>query len=90
MDTLSTLTHFVILAQATGNLDGVLSAATAIVAKIAYLIALGMFFYGCWQARRDLGEAITPIGIAALFGIGAVIIDALFQTGGLPTIQMGR
>lgn len=79
-----------LLAQAGGNLDSVLSTAAGIIAKVAYLIALAMFFYGCWQARRDLGEAITPIGVAALFGIGGVILDALFQTGGLPTIQIGR
>lgn len=84
------ITYILFLAQAAGNLDSVLSQAAGIIAKIAYLIALGMFFYGCWQARRDLGEAITPIGVAALFGIGAVIIDALFQTGGLPTIQIGK
>ncbi|HEY5743408.1 MAG TPA: hypothetical protein VIS99_12795 [Terrimicrobiaceae bacterium] len=78
-----------LLAQSTGSLDAILGQAMGIIAKIAYLIAFCMFIYGCWRARSDLGEAVTPIGVAVLIALAAIVIDTLFGAAGLPTISIG-
>jgi hypothetical protein len=85
MTQLSTL---LILAQATGNLDGILGQTLGIIARVSYVIAACMFIYGCVRARADLGEAVTPIGISVLIAIGAIILETLFTAGGLPTIAI--
>ena len=47
----------VLLAQAAGNIDGILGNAMGIIARVSYVIAFCMFIYGCVRARSDLGEA---------------------------------
>lgn len=77
-----------ILAQAVGNIDGILGTVLGIVIRVSYLIATCIFIYGCVRARADLGEAVTPIGIAVLLAAGTIIVDTLFAAGGLPTIAI--
>ena len=77
-----------ILAQAAGDIDGILGSTMGIISRVGYVIAFCMFIYGCVRARADLGEAVTPIGISVLIAIGAIILETLFAAGGLPTIAI--
>lgn len=77
-----------ILAQAAGNIDGILGSTMGIISRVSFVIAFCMFIYGCVRARADLGEAVTPIGISVLIAIGAIVLETLFAAGGLPTIAI--
>ena len=78
------------LGQVAGNIDTILGTVMGIIARVSYVIAFCMFIYGCVRARSDLGEAVTPIGIAVLIAIGAIVLDTLFTAGGLPVIRIGQ
>ena len=80
--------NMLILAQAAGNIDGILGSTMGIISRVSFVIAFCMFIYGCVRARADLGEAVTPIGISVLIAIGAIVLETLFAAGGLPTIAI--
>lgn len=77
-----------IIAQAVGDIEGVLGQALNIIALVSYVVAFCMFVYGCVRARADLGEAFTPLGISLLIAIGGIVLQTLFTAGGLPTVAI--
>ena len=82
------LTKMLILGQVAGDIDGILGTTLGIIARVAYVIAFCLFIYGCVRARADLGESVTPIAISVLIAVGAMILQTLFEAGGLPTIAI--
>ena len=79
-----------ILAQST-SLDGAMSEGLGIIAKVLYIIAVIFNAHGRWQVRSgnaDMGKMSIVGGL--LLGLAVVIADALFQAGGMPTVNLGR
>ncbi len=79
------------LAQAAGNLDGALSEGLGIISKFLFIIAVIVIAHGGWQVRTgnaDMGKMSIVGGL--LLGLAVVIAQALFNAGGLPTIQVGQ
>jgi hypothetical protein len=81
----------IILAQAASSLDGAMSEGLGVIAKFLYIIAVIVIAHGGWQVRSgnaDMGKMSIVGGL--LLGLAVVIADALFQAGGMPTIQLSR
>jgi len=81
----------IILAQAASSLDGAMSEGLGVIAKFLYVIAVIVIAHGGWQVRSgnaDMGKMSIVGGL--LLGLAVVIADALFQAGGMPTIQLSR
>lgn len=81
----------IIIAQAASSLDGALSEGLGIIAKFLYIITVIVIAHGGWQVRSgnaDMGKMSIVGGL--LLGLAVVIADALFQAGGMPTIQLSR
>jgi hypothetical protein len=81
----------IILAQAASSLDGAMSEGLSVIAKFLYIIAVIVIAHGGWQVRSgnaDMGKMSIVGGL--LLGLAVVIADALFQAGGMPTIQLSR
>lgn len=77
-----------LLAQA--SLDGALSEGLGIIAKFLFLIAVIVIAHGGWQVRSgnaDMGKMSIVGGL--LLGLAVLIAEALFNAGGLPTINVG-
>jgi hypothetical protein len=80
---------YLILAQASGNLDGALEEGLSIIAKFLFIIAVIVIAHGGWQVRTgnaDMGKMSIVGGL--LLGLAVVIAQALFTAGGLPTINV--
>lgn len=78
-----------ILAQA--SLDGALSEGLGIIAKFLFIIAVVVIAHGGWQVRSgnaDMGKMSIVGGL--LLGLAVVIAEALFNAGGMPTINVGQ
>lgn len=76
-----------ILAQA--SLDGAMSEGLGIIAKFLYIIAVVVIAHGGWQVRTgnaDMGKMSIVGGL--LLGLSVIIAEALFNAGGMPTIQL--
>ena len=76
-----------ILAQA--SLDGAMSEGLGIIAKFLYIIAVVVIAHGGWQVRSgnaDMGKMSIVGGL--LLGLSVIIAEALFNAGGMPTIQL--
>jgi len=68
------------------SLDGAMSEGLGIIAKFLFVIA-----HGGWQVRSgnaDMGKMSIVGGL--LLGLAVLIAEALFNAGGLPTIQISR
>lgn len=80
---------YLIIAQA-GNLDGALTEGLGIIARFLFIIAVIVIAHGGWQVRSgnaDQGKMSIVGGL--MLGLAVVIAEALFNAGGLPTIQVG-
>lgn len=78
----------VIFAQA---LDGAMSEGLGIIARFLFIIAVVVIAHGGWQVRSgnaDMGKMSIVGGL--LLGLAVLIAEALFQAGGMPTIQISR
>ncbi len=76
-----------ILAQA--SLDGAMSEGLGIIARFLFIIAVVVIAHGGWQIRSgnaDQGKMSIVGGL--LLGLAVLIANALFQAGGMPTIQL--
>ena len=76
-----------ILAQA--SLDGAMSEGLGIIAKFLYIIAVVVIAHGGWQVRSgnaDMGKMSIVGGL--LLGLSVIIAEALFNAGGMPSIQL--
>jgi hypothetical protein len=81
---------YLIIAQASGNLDGALEEGLSIIAKFLFIIAVIVIAHGGWQVRSgnaDMGKMSIVGGL--LLGLAVVIAQALFSAGGLPTVNVG-
>jgi hypothetical protein len=79
----------VILAQA--SLDGAMSEGLGIIARFLFIIAVVVIAHGGWQVRSgnaDMGKMSIVGGL--LLGLAVLIAEALFNAGGMPTIQISR
>lgn len=77
-----------LIAQAS-SLDGAMSEGLGIISKFLFIIAVVVIAHGGWQVRTgnaDMGKMSIVGGL--LLGLAVVIAEALFQAGGLPTIQV--
>ncbi len=73
-----------LLAQS-ASLDGAMSTGLGIIAKSLFIIAVIVIAHGGWQVRSgnaDLAKKSLVPGLAVL------IAQALFNAGGLPSIQI--
>jgi len=78
-----------LLAQA--SLDGALSEGLGIIAKFLFIIAVVVIAHGGWQVRSgnaDMGKMSIVGGL--LLGLAVLIAEALFNAGGMPTINVSR
>ncbi|MGC1479244.1 MAG: hypothetical protein WA771_01970 [Chthoniobacterales bacterium] len=76
-----------ILAQA--SLDGAMSEGLGIIAKFLFIIAVVVIAHGGWQVRSgnaDMGKMSIVGGL--LLGLSVIIAEALFNAGGMPSIQL--
>ncbi|CAN5420303.1 hypothetical protein BH09VER1_BH09VER1_29510 [soil metagenome] len=77
-----------LIAQAS-SLDGAMSEGLGIISKFLFIIAVVVIAHGGWQVRTgnaDMGKMSIVGGL--LLGLAVVIAQALFQAGGMPTIQV--
>ncbi len=75
-----------IFAQA---LDAAMSDGLGIIARFLFIIAVIVIAHGGWQIRTgnaDMGKMSIVGGL--LLGLAVVIADALFQVGGMPTVDL--
>jgi hypothetical protein len=73
------------------SLDGAMSEGLGIIAKFLFIIAVVVIAHGGWQVRSgnaDMGKMSIVGGL--LLGLAVLIAEALFNAGGLPTIQISR
>jgi uncharacterized membrane protein YjfL (UPF0719 family) len=76
---------------ASTSLDGAMSEGLGIIAKFLFIIAVVVIAHGGWQVRSgnaDMGKMSIVGGL--LLGLAVLIAEALFNAGGLPTIQISR
>ena len=79
-----------LIAQAS-SLDGAMSEGLGIISRFLFIIAVVVIAHGGWQVRSgnaDMGKMSIVGGL--LLGLAVVIAEALFQAGGMPTIQITR
>jgi hypothetical protein len=77
-----------LLAQST-SLDGAMSEGLGIIAKFLFIIAVIVIAHGGWQARSGNADmAKMSIAGGLLLGLAVIIAEALFNAGGMPTIQV--
>jgi len=68
-----------------------MSEGLGIIAKFLFIIAVVVIAHGGWQVRSgnaDMGKMSIVGGL--LLGLAVLIAEALFNAGGLPTIQISR
>lgn len=73
------------------SLDGAMSEGLGIIAKFLFIIAVVVIAHGGWQVRSgnaDMGKMSIVGGL--LLGLAVLIAEALFNAGGMPTIQLSR
>jgi hypothetical protein len=71
--------------------DTALSYGLGLVAKLAFVVAIIMIISAGWawrSGRPDEAKA-TLLG-AVIIALASVIASALFNAGGLPTVEIGR
>lgn len=81
--------NYLIIAQA--SLDGAMSEGLGIIARFLFIVAVIVIAHGGWQIRSgnaDQGKMSIVGGL--LLGLAVVIAEALFNAGGMPTINVGR
>lgn len=78
----------ILFAQA-ASLDGAMSEGLGIIAKFLFIIAVVVIAHGGWQVRNNQADAgkMSIVG-GLLLGLAVLIAQALFQAGGMPTIQV--
>ena len=77
-----------LLAQS-ASLDGAMSTGLGIIAKFLFIIAVIVIAHGGWQVRSgnaDMAKMSLVGGL--LLGLAVLIAEALFNAGGMPTIQI--
>ena len=68
-----------------------MSEGLGIIAKFLFIIAVVVIAHGGWQVRSgnaDMGKMSIVGGL--LLGLAVLIAEALFNAGGMPTIQISR
>ena len=77
-----------LLAQS-ASLDGAMSTGLGIIAKFLFIVAVIVIAHGGWQVRScnaDMAKMSLVGGL--LLGLAVLIAEALFNAGGMPTIQI--
>ena len=77
-----------LLAQS-ASLDGAMSTGLGVIAKFLFIIAVIVIAHGGWQVRSGNADmAKMPLVGGLLLGLAVLIAQALFNAGGMPTIQI--
>ena len=66
-----------------------MSEGLGIIAKFLFIVAVIVIAHGGWQVRSgnaDMGKMSIVGGL--LLGLAVLIAEALFNAGGMPTIQI--
>jgi hypothetical protein len=71
------------------SLDAAMSERLGIIAKFPFIVAVIVIAHGGWQIRSGNAD-IAKMSIAGglLLGLAVLIAEALFNAGGMPTIQI--
>jgi uncharacterized membrane protein YjfL (UPF0719 family) len=71
------------------SLDAAMSEGLGIIAKFLFIVAVIVIAHGGWQIRSGNAD-IAKMSIAGglLLGLAVLIAEALFNAGGMPTIQI--
>jgi uncharacterized membrane protein YjfL (UPF0719 family) len=79
-----------LLAQS-ASLDAAMSEGLGIIAKFLFIVAVIVIAHGGWQIRAGNAD-IAKMSIAGglLLGLAVLIAEALFNAGGMPTIQIAK
>lgn len=68
-----------------------MSEGLGIISRFLFIIAVVVIAHGGWQVRSgnaDMGKMSIVGGL--LLGLAVIIAEALFQAGGMPTVQISR
>ena len=77
-----------LIAQST-SLDGAMSEELGIIAKFLFIVAVIVIAHGGWQARSGNADMAKMSNVGGLLlGLAVLIAEALFNAGGMPTIQI--
>ena len=77
-----------LLAQS-ASLDAAMSTGLGIIAKFLFIVAVIVIAHGGWQARSGNADmAKMSIAGGLLMALAVLIAEALFNAGGMPTIQI--
>jgi uncharacterized membrane protein YjfL (UPF0719 family) len=71
------------------SLDAAMSEGLGIIAKFLFIVAVIVIAHGGWQVRSgnaDMAKMSLVGGL--LLGLAVLIAEALFNAGGMPTIQI--
>jgi uncharacterized membrane protein YjfL (UPF0719 family) len=71
------------------SLDAAMSEGLGIIAKFLFIVAVIVIAHGGWQIRSGNAD-IAKMSIVGglLLGLAVLIAEALFNAGGMPTIQI--
>jgi uncharacterized membrane protein YjfL (UPF0719 family) len=71
------------------SLDAAMSEGLGIIAKFLFIVAVIVIAHGGWQIRSGNAD-IAKMSIVGglLLGFAVLIAEALFNAGGMPTIQI--